>query len=141
LADAKMARFYLIYFMGDKPIQAGQYRFRGPLTAEQVVSTLILAQVINQSVTLVEGMTLEETADRLVEADLGRREVFLDLMRSPELIADLDPDAQDLEGYLAREIYVFPPRPDEKAVVTPLVRTFRERFSQKVKPLLAANPG
>ena len=141
LADAKMARFYLIYFMGDKPIQAGQYRFRGPLTAEQVLRKLILGQVINQTVTLVEGLTLEETADRLVEAGLGRREVFLDLMRSPELIADLDPDAQDLEGYLFPETYQFAPRSDEKVVVTTLVKTFRERFNQKVKPLLDRNPG
>jgi UPF0755 protein len=136
LADAKTARFYLIYFMGDRPIQAGQYRFRGPLTTAQVLRKLILGQVINQTVTLVEGLSLEETADRLAAADLGRREVFLDLMRSPEPIADLDPDAQDLEGYLFPETYSFAPKSDERTVVATLVKTFRERYLQKVKPLL-----
>jgi UPF0755 protein len=139
LADAKMSRFYLLYFMGDRAtIQAGQYRFRGPLTTEQVLRKLVHGDVINQTVTLVEGLTLEETADRLTQSGLGRREVFLDLMRSPEAIADLDPEAQDLEGYLFPETYSFALKTDEKTVVATLVKTFRERFTQKVKPLLAS---
>lgn len=137
LADAKMARFYLLYFMGDRAtIQAGQYRFRGPLTTEQVLRKLVRGDVINQSVTLVEGLSLEETADRLAQSGLGRREVFLDLMRSPEPIADLDPDAPDLEGYLFPETYSFAVKTDERTVVATLVKTFRERFRQKVEPLL-----
>jgi UPF0755 protein len=141
LADAKLARFYLIYFMSDPAIKAGDYLFRGPLTTPQVLRKLVRGEVATRSVTLVEGLSLEETVDRLTAEGLGRREAFLDLMRSPALIADLDPDAPDLEGYLFPETYSFAQHTDERTVVSTLVKTFRERFERQVRPLLARSHG
>jgi UPF0755 protein len=137
LADAKLARSYLIYRMGDPAMRAGEYRFRGPLSTPQVLCMLARGQVVTHSVTVIEGLTLEETADQLVRAGFGRREAFLDLMRSPELIADLDPEAQDLEGYLFPETYSFGQGVGEREVVSTLVKTFRQRFDREVRPLLA----
>jgi UPF0755 protein len=141
LADARLARSYLIYFLNDPKIQAGEYRFRGPLTTPQVLRMLTHGQVLTHSVTLVEGLTLEETADQLVKAGCGRRQAFLDLMRSPELVADLDPDAGDLEGYLFPETYAFAKDVDERTVVEALVKTFRARFEKDVRPVLDRNAG
>ena len=87
--------------------------------------------------TIVEGLTLEEIADQLARDGFGRREVFLDLMRSPRLIADLDPDAPDLEGYLFPETYSFASGTGEKEIVETLVKTFRRRFEREVRPRLA----
>lgn len=139
LADAGGARFYLVYFLDDASIRAGEYLFRGPLTTPQVLNMLTRGQVVNHSITLVEGLTLEETADQLVKAGFGKRDTFLELMRSPALIADFDPQAPDLEGYLFPETYSFSRDVDEKTVVQTLVKTFRKRFDEKVKP--KAGPG
>ena len=136
VADAKMARFYLVYFLGDPPMKAGEYRFRGPTRLPDVLRKLVRGEVVTDSVTLIEGLTLEEAAERLAAAKLGRREVFLDLMRSPELIADFDPEAPDLEGYLFPETYSFARRTGERTVVAKLVSTFRERFEGEVRPLM-----
>jgi peptidoglycan lytic transglycosylase G len=142
LADAKLARTYLIYFMGDPKIQAGEYRFRGHLTTSQVLRMLVRGQVMSRFVTIVEGLTLEEIADQLAREKLGRREVFLDLMRSPRLIADFDPDAPDLEGYLFPETYSFASGTGEREIVETFIRTFRQRFEREVRPLLAkGSPG
>ncbi|HEV2855860.1 MAG TPA: endolytic transglycosylase MltG [Thermoanaerobaculia bacterium] len=137
LADAKLARTYLIYFMGDPKIQAGEYRFKGPLTTAQVLRMLVKGQIVTHSVTIIEGLTLEEIADQLARARFGRREVFLDLMRSPRLVSDLDPDAPDLEGYLFPETYSFASATSEREVVETLVRTFRQRFERDVRPRIA----
>lgn len=141
LMDASLARSYLIYFMDDPAIQAGEYRFRGPLTAPQVLRILAEGRVLTHTITLVEGLTLEETADQLARAGYGRREALLDLMRSPELVADLDPEAPDLEGYLFPETYAFARNVDERTIVQTLVKTFRERFEKEVRPRLDRNPG
>jgi UPF0755 protein len=141
LADAQLARSYLIYFLGDPKMQAGEYRFRGPLTTAQVLRMLIQGDTVTYSVTLVEGLTLEETAAQLAQEGFGRREVFLDLMRSPRLIADLDPDAPDLEGYLFPETYRFASGTGEREIVATLVKTFRRRFNREVRPLLAQGQG
>ncbi len=141
IADANMARFYLVYVMGDPPLQAGDYSFRGPLSTPDVLDKLVHGQVVTGSVTLIEGLTLEEIAERLEQAGLGEREAFLDLMRSPELIADLDPEAPDLEGYLFPETYSFAHHTDEQTVVTTLVKTFRKRYESQIRPLLGGSPG
>jgi UPF0755 protein len=54
-------------------------------------------------------------------------------MRSPALIADLDPEAQDLEGYLFPETYSFAERTSEREIVETLVRTFRRRYEKSVR--------
>jgi UPF0755 protein len=142
LADAQLARTYLIYFMGDPKIQAGEYRFRGPLTTAEVLRMLVEGRTVTVSVTIIEGLTLEEIAGQLAKSRFGRREVFLDLMRSPRLIADLDPDAPDLEGYLFPETYTFASGTGEREVVETLIETFRQRFDREVRPLLAGgSPG
>lgn len=141
IADANLARFYLVYVLGDPPMKAGDYSFTGPMSTPEVLGKLVRGQVVTDSVTLIEGLTLEETAERLEQAGLGRRETFLDLMRSPELIADLDPEAPDLEGYLFPETYSFARHTDEQTVVTTLVRTFRQRYENQIRPLLGASSG
>jgi UPF0755 protein len=133
LADSKLARTYLIYRMGDPPMQAGSYRFRGPLTTPQVLRMLVRGQVMTRSATLIEGLTLEEAATQLAQQGFGERDAFLEVMRSPELIADLDPEAQDLEGYLFPETYSFAERTSEREIVETLVRTFRKRYEKNVK--------
>jgi UPF0755 protein len=141
LADAKLARAYLI-FQGEPKIQAGEYRFSGELTTGQVLRKLVKGQIVNRAVTIIEGLTLEETAEQLAREGYGRREVFLDLMRSPRLIASLDPDAPDLEGYLFPETYSFAVGAGEREIVETLVKTFRQRFERDVRPLLATgSPG
>lgn len=141
LRDARLARSYLIYFMDDPAIRAGEYRFRGPLTTPQVLRMLVEGRVLTHSITVIEGLTLEEIAAQLANAGYGRREAFLDLMRSPELVADLDPEAPDLEGYLFPETYSFARSVDERTIVQTLVKTFRERFEKEVRPRLNRNPG
>ena len=137
LADARLARLYLIYAMRDPKIQAGEYLFHGPLSGPQVLSMLVRGKTLTHSFTLVEGMTLEETAEQLASQGFGRREAFLAEMRSPQRVADLDPEARDLEGFLFPETYGFAARTSEKNIVDMLARTFRRRFEKSVRPLLA----
>jgi len=95
---------------------------------------------MTHSFTLVEGMTLEETAEQLAGQGFGGHEAFLAQMRSPQRIADLDPEARDLEGYLFPETYSFAARTGEKDIVDMLVRTFRRRFEKYLQPLLPQGP-
>ncbi len=47
--------------MGDPTIQAGDYRFRGPLTTAQVLDKLVEGRIVTHSVTLIEGLTLRRS--------------------------------------------------------------------------------
>ncbi len=140
IPDARLARAYLVYGLGDPPLKAGEYRFDAPASTVEVLGTLIRGDVVLHQVTVVEGLTLEETADALAKAGFGDRDAFLQAMRDPRPIADLDPGAEDLEGYLFPETYSFTRGASEGEIVATLVRTFRDRFEARVRPRLAAGP-
>jgi UPF0755 protein len=137
LADDLVPRAYLVYVLRDPPLQAGQYRFAGPITFPDVLRKLIRGDVVSRAVTVIPGFMLEDIADQLARAGAGRREVFLARMRSPALIADLDPAATDLEGYLFPETYRFAIGTPEAEIVAAMVRMFRSRFERSVRPLMA----
>jgi len=141
LSSPLVARAYLVYVLRNPPLQAGDYRFAGPMTFPEVLRKLIRGDVVSRSVTVVEGFTMEDIASQLAQAGAGRREAFLERMRSPALIADLDPAATDLEGYLYPETYRFRVGTSEAEIVATLVKTFRARFERHVRPLLAGAGG
>jgi UPF0755 protein len=141
LAHPLVARAWLVYVLRNPPLQAGEYRFAGPLTFPEVLRKLIRGDVVSRNVTVVEGFTIEDVANQLAQAEAGRREAFLERMRSPALIADLDPAATDLEGYLCPDTYRFRVGTREDEIVATLVKTFRSRFERQVRPLLAGAAG
>jgi UPF0755 protein len=141
VASAGVARAYLVYVLKNPPVQAGEYRFAGPMTFPEVLRKLIRGDVVSRTVTVVEGFTMEDIAAQLAQAGAGSREAFLERMRSPALIADLDPAATDLEGYLFPETYRFRIGTSEAEIVATMVKTFRSRFERHVRPMLAGVTG
>jgi UPF0755 protein len=140
IRDATLARLWL-RTEGDPPLQAGEYLFSAPLSTPQALGKLIRGEVASHRVTVVEGLTLEETAAHLAGAGFGSQEALLAAMRDPRPIADLDPVATDLEGYLFPDSYTFTREVDERAVVAALVGNFRRRWRTEVEPRLPRDGG
>lgn len=139
--DARLTRAYLVYYLDDPPLQAGEYRFDEPLTAPQVLDRLMRGDVVTYPMTLIEGLTLEEAADAIAAAGFGDAEILKREMGRSDLILDLDPEAQDLEGYLYPDTYHFASGITEPEVVEALVRNFRQRFEREVEPHLGDYDG
>lgn len=138
LSNALLARLYLIYRLNDPPLKAGEYRFHDAAATPAVLEMLIRGEVVTYPVVVIEGLTLEETAAQIAQQGFGERARLVGLMSSPERIADLDPEAIDLEGYLFPDTYAFARGTSERDIVTALVTTFRRRWEEGVRPLLAA---
>ncbi len=136
LADARLARAFLVYRLGDPSLKAGEYRFTEPLNTPQVLDKLIRGRVVTYPVTLIEGLTIEEIADTLAAKGFGDAETFRREMRRSDRIADLDPAAENLEGYLYPDTYNFARGTKESEIVATLVRTFRRKLAAEVLPRL-----
>jgi UPF0755 protein len=132
--DRHLARLYLQLYLGNPPLQAGEYVFREAHTVPEVLEKLIQGEVKTYPATIIEGLTVEETAKALTDQGFGDREYFLEAMRSPALIADLDPEATDLEGYLFPETYHFARGTSEEEIVETMVRTFRKAWRDEIAP-------
>lgn len=137
LANALLARLYLVHRLEDPPLKAGEYRFRNAATTAEVLDVLIRGEVVTYPVVVIEGLTLEETASQIAEQGFGDRARLVELMSSPTSVADLDPEAITLEGYLFPDTYAFARGTVEEDIVAAMVATFRQRWEEEVRPMLA----
>ncbi len=116
-------------------LQAGLYRFEGPLTPVEVIDRIVDGEVATLPVTVPEGLDLQGTAALLAELGAGSAAdlltVFSDPVTAGRLIGDLDPDAEDLEGYLFPSTYRLPPEAGPDRVAAVLVGQFRALWTER----------
>jgi UPF0755 protein len=112
-------------------LKAGEYRFDHPVPLTEVYDRIARGDVYTVAVTVPEGATIFDIAARLEEAGIGTRDEFLNQQaRLTDLIADMDPHAKTLEGYLFPDTYRFPRRATSAQVATAMVHEFRLRATQ-----------
>ncbi|MCL4837492.1 MAG: endolytic transglycosylase MltG [Thermoanaerobaculia bacterium] len=140
LPETRFARLWLIHRMGDPPLHAGEYRFQGAVRPLDVLAKLQRGEVALYRVTVLEGSTLAETAEALAAAGVAELADLVGAFSRPGLVADLDPEATNLEGYLFPDTYHFPRRPAAEAVAAEMAGNFRRRFAADVAPLAEGAP-
>ncbi|HKR59456.1 MAG TPA: endolytic transglycosylase MltG [Pyrinomonadaceae bacterium] len=112
--------------------RAGEYDFPSPITPLQVIQKLQTGQQRFLRLTVVEGWTRWEIAAamaRMPELKLPDSESALQLMNDTSLIKDIDPNAENLEGYLYPATYEFPRETTPGDLVTLMVKRFREEWT------------
>jgi UPF0755 protein len=110
-------------------LKAGEYRFDNPASAAEVYSRIARGDVFTIAVTIPEGANRFEIATRVAQGGFPAvtRQAFLDATVSQApLIADLDPQARSLEGYLFPDTYRFPRSVTPVQVITAMVLRFRK---------------
>jgi len=106
-------------------VQAGEYRFDAPVSVRQVADVITQGRVRLYPVTLPEGSTRWQAATAIAAAGFGTADEALVATERVELIADLDPTAETLEGYLFPETYLVPAATSPAEIVELMVRAFR----------------
>jgi UPF0755 protein len=125
--------FYLRYKGTAHRIQAGEYRFSGPATPKEIAQRLIRGDVYYRSITVPEGFTARETIELLARNGLGNLSEMQQALLRTEWIRDLDPGAQNLEGYLFPETYRFGTKADSETVVKTMIGMFRLKIAEILK--------
>ena len=101
--------------------------------ALDVVDTLARGNVYTRLLTLREGLTIVEMAQVFEEKGFGTAADFRAAAADASLIADLDPLARDLEGYLFPETYSLPRDTPAKVVVAQMVAGFKTALTAEVR--------
>jgi UPF0755 protein len=112
-------------------LQAGVYQFDHPAPVTEVYARIARGDVVTISLTVPEGANIFDIAARAEQAGLGTRKDFMAAAASQTgLIADLDPRATSLEGFLFPDTYRFPPTVTAVQMVTAMVKRFRAAAGQ-----------
>ncbi len=112
-------------------IHTGRYRFEGPASLRQVAEVITEGKVLLASVTVLEGATRWQVADALAAAGFGARDEAWQATGDVSLVADIDPDASDLEGYLFPDTYFAPEGAGAADIVAMMVDQFREVWNEE----------
>jgi UPF0755 protein len=107
-------------------LHAGEYRFDHPVTVAEVYAKIARGDVFTRTVTIPEGASLFEIGARLEQAGIGTKQGFIETAEKQKgLVADLDPTAKSLEGYLFPDTYHFARKATPAQVCAAMVRRFR----------------
>jgi UPF0755 protein len=118
--------FDLMRWVRRRTLKAGEYRFDHPAPVTEVYARISRGDVYTRTVVIPEGANIFEIADRLEQAGLGSRQDFLDAAASQaKLVADMDPKAASLEGYLFPDTYHLARKATQAQICAAMVRRFR----------------
>jgi UPF0755 protein len=143
LADAGVVKHPWLFLAarGLRPrtaLQAGEYRFEKPATPAEVFDRIARGDVVTFEVTIPEGANQWDIGDLLEEKKLVTRREFLAAAGQTDLVRDLAPGALTLEGFLFPATYRFPRHITARAVVSAMVKRFRQAW-REAKPPEGAN--
>lgn len=110
-----------------RSLKAGEYEFTTAANAITIRDRLVRGDILKHTVVVPEGFNVYDVAAAVEEAGLGSRNDFVQAARGDiALIADLDPQARSLEGYLFPDTYQFTRTQTVGDIVAIMVRRFRQ---------------
>jgi UPF0755 protein len=137
--DTTVFRAALLISGQARALKAGEYRFAEPMHALEVIDTIARGDVYKRLLTFREGLTILEMAQLFEDKQFGTAADFRKAAGNAALIADLDPAAPDLEGYLFPETYSLPRQTPAAEVVAQMVANFRQALSPELRQAAAAD--
>ena len=111
-------------------LKAGEYEFTGALTPQQVAQLIVANQVKTYRFTVPEGLRMDETAPIMAEAGLGWTVQKLEaLMQNPAFAQKLGVPAQNLEGFLFPDTYLFTRGTSEEEALKKMVKAALDTYA------------
>lgn len=137
----KHARVFMAYAWRNKTVRtfkAGTYRLHNNLSMEELAAALQRGYYERRA-TFPEGLTVEQIAERLVEADfVDSADALLELKWNPELRAMTKANPPSLEGFLFPDTYFFEPGLNTRQIAERMIETFNHEADDALSsPTLA----
>lgn len=131
-------RIWLRFFPNGKRFKAGDYEFKSPISPHEVIEQLARGGVNTRQFTIPEGYNRFDIAQMLYGLGLKeppppRLEDLQALFKNTSLIADLDPQATTLEGYLFPDTYDYTANTKRAQLVEAMVKRFREVYTPEMQ--------
>jgi UPF0755 protein len=138
LASPWPARLWLRTIARNQRFKAGDYEFKSPISPRQVIDMLVRAQIATREYTIPEGYNQFDIARMLAGLSaLKQRETspekVLGLFKKTSLIADIDPEARTLEGYLFPDTYEYTSNTTREQQVEAMVKRFRKVYTPEMQ--------
>jgi UPF0755 protein len=132
LRDEWIPLLYMKLLRSRDSLKAGVYEFDKPMAPVDVIEKLVRGDVILKTITVREGLDRFAIAKLFADEGLGTIEQWNAVTSEPDLIRDLAPEAQSLEGYLFPDTYKFDPGTPASAIARAMVQNFRGHWGNEI---------
>lgn len=123
--------FDAMHWIEHGTLKAGDYRFDHPAPVSEVYDRIRRGDIYTIAVTIPEGANVYDIAMRLQQAGFGPAQKFIDTAtQEASLVADVDPQAKTLEGYLFPDTYKIGPQEQMPQIAATMVKRFRVAAAQ-----------
>ena len=131
-------KLWLRLFDRGANLKSGDYRFKSPISPLQVLNQMIRGEIATRQFTIPEGYNQYDIAQVLsglqgLKQHSMSPEAVLGLLKDVSLIADLDPDATTLEGYLFPDTYEYSASTTREQLVEMMVKRFRRVYTPEMQ--------
>ena len=133
ISSATIFRYYARLNGGANSVQAGEYTFHKRESMGKVISILEHGAKGEEqvSLTIPEGLTLDEIADKVGELPGRSADRFRELAKGGTIRSQYEPSGVDsLEGLLLPETYEFNKSDDEATILRRMVQTFDQTATE-----------
>jgi len=113
----------------DRKIRAGYYSIYGSMSPLDILKMLKKGQIIEYEITVLEGDSLREVAEKLSEKRIINIKDFMQLSSDEDFLALYNIDAPTLEGYLFPDTYKIPKGMDPEDAIGMMINKMREKYS------------
>lgn len=116
-------------------LKAGDYKFSSPISALEVLEQLKSGGLSANRITVIEGWNRFDIAQAMMaqkSLHISDVRLALKLMDNKKLIADLDPEAKNLEGFLFPETYLVYLKDKPEDLISQMVKQFRTVWQEKL---------
>ena len=117
----------------DRNIIPGEYEFQGGMAPNDVLHKITKGEVLQYAVTIPEGYSIEQIAGVLQEKGLVEQDVFVQLTRNSQFLAQLGFQLHDLEGYLFPDTYHFTRHMKPEAIIQTMVARFKQSWTPQLQ--------
>jgi UPF0755 protein len=132
LAHEIPALVWLRVFERDRLLKAGDYEFQSPISPRGAIGKLLRGDVATRQFTIPEGfnqfdiMRVLAALPGLKQPPPAKPEDLVTLLMNTMLVADLDPAATTLEGYLFPDTYDYTASATREQLIELMVKRFRK---------------
>jgi UPF0755 protein len=132
LRDEWIPLVYMKLLRGRDSLKAGVYEFDKALPPVDVIDKLVRGDVILRTVTVREGLDRFAIAKIFAAEGLGTVEQWNKATGEADLVRDIAPEADSLEGYLFPDTYKFDPGTPVPAILKAMVTNFRRHWGNEL---------
>ena len=135
MRDEWIPLVYMKLLRRNDSLKAGVYEFDRELTPVDVLDKIVRGDVVLKSVTVREGLDRFAVAKLFIAEGLGSDADWKKATSEVELIRDIAPSADSLEGYLFPDTYKFDPGTPATTIVHAMVANFRRNWGDELSTI------